>query len=114
MYIREATAPKVNNVTDMVLWYAGVDLPSRREFVAHTLTEEQVCEVLGADGLVYQTIEDLLETGYEMNPEIKAFDASCFDGIYVSGDIDEEYLSVLESKGRGGRTATKKHSMVTV
>lgn len=91
-----------------------MDLPSRREFVAHALTEQEVCEVLGADGLVYQTIEDLLETGYEMNPDIVSFDASCFDGKYVTGDIDEEYLALLENKGRGGRAAKTKVSKVTV
>jgi amidophosphoribosyltransferase len=40
----------------------------------------QVCEVLGADGLVYQEVEDLIEVGKELNPSIKEFDAACFTG----------------------------------
>lgn len=87
----------------------GVDMPNRREFVAHNLSEEQVCEVLGADGIIYQTVEDLLSTGFEMNPDIKRFDAACFNCEYVTGDIDEAYLDRLESAGRGkSRTTSGK------
>ena len=80
---------------------AGVDLPNRREFVAHNLSEQQVCDVLGADGLLYQSVEDLLATGRELNPEIEEVDASCFTQKYVTGDVDETYLNELELAGRG-------------
>lgn len=63
----------------------GVDMPNRKEFVADGLTEAEVCEVLRADGLVYQDLEDLLEVGYSQNPVITRFDAACFDGHYVTG-----------------------------
>lgn len=46
----------------------------------------QVCKVLGADGLIYQGVDDLIEVGKSMNPEVKTFDASCFDGHYVTGE----------------------------
>lgn len=78
-----------------------MDLPSRREFVAHNLTDQGVCEVLGADGLIYQSVEELLATGHELNPDIERFDASCFNGEYVAGGITEEYLTHLEQGGRG-------------
>eukprot|EP00951_Prasinocladus_malaysianus_P028328 scaffold257717_cov40-Prasinocladus_malaysianus.AAC.1 len=39
----------------------GVDMPSRREFAANGLTEEEVCKSLGADGLLYQTVDDLIK-----------------------------------------------------
>jgi hypothetical protein len=45
----------------------------------------QICEVLRADGLVYQDVDDLLEVGKALNPNIKTFDAACFDGHYVTG-----------------------------
>ena len=80
---------------------AGVDLPSRQEFVAHNLTDEGVCKVLGADGLIYQSVDELLETGHELNPDISRFDASCFNGDYVAGNICEDYLMDLEQGGRG-------------
>lgn len=46
----------------------------------------QICDVLRADGLVYQDVEDLLEVGMGLNPNIKKFDAACFDGHYVTGE----------------------------
>eukprot|EP01024_Parvocaulis_polyphysoides_P002217 TRINITY_DN10710_c0_g1_i1.p1 TRINITY_DN10710_c0_g1~~TRINITY_DN10710_c0_g1_i1.p1 ORF type:complete len:221 (-),score=41.43 TRINITY_DN10710_c0_g1_i1:333-995(-) len=79
----------------------GVDMPSRQEFVAHGLTVDEVCENLGADGLIYQTVEDLLAVGKYLNPTIKEFDASCFTCKYVTGDIDENYIMELEKTGRG-------------
>ena len=83
-------------------------MPSRKEFVAHERDEQGVCDLLGADGLIYQSVEDMLQAGRGMNPQIERFDASCFDGDYVCGDIDEEYLANLEAGGRGkGRAGVK-------
>lgn len=80
--------------------FYGVDMPSRKEFVANGLTQDEVCKVLQADGLVYQTVEDLLAAGHEMGQSsIKRFDASCFDGNYVTGDIDVAYLERMETLG---------------
>eukprot|EP00195_Chlamydomonas_chlamydogama_P011123 CAMPEP_0202893048 /NCGR_PEP_ID=MMETSP1392-20130828/2691_1 /ASSEMBLY_ACC=CAM_ASM_000868 /TAXON_ID=225041 /ORGANISM="Chlamydomonas chlamydogama, Strain SAG 11-48b" /LENGTH=566 /DNA_ID=CAMNT_0049577231 /DNA_START=215 /DNA_END=1915 /DNA_ORIENTATION=- len=78
----------------------GVDMPTRKEFVAHGLEVDQVCQVLGADGLIYQEVDDLFKVGHALNPNIETFDASCFTGSYVTGDIDDTYLAILE-KGRG-------------
>eukprot|EP00798_Chlamydomonas_sp_ICE-L_P021025 gene21025-27892_t len=87
----------------------GVDLPNKKEFVANGLTIDQICKVLGADGMIYQTVEDLIEVGHEMNPNIDMFDASCFTGKYVTGGIDEDYITNLENTGRGtGRTRSGK------
>ncbi|GLC38564.1 hypothetical protein PLESTB_001740000 [Pleodorina starrii] len=91
----------------------GVDMPSRKEFVANGLTIDQVCQVLRADGLIYQEVDDLITSGKELNPDIKDFDASCFTGSYVTGDIDEAYLHKLEMSGRGAnRRATQKVSLI--
>ena len=59
----------------------GVDMPTRREFVAFDLTEEEIRRVLGADGLLYQSLEDLLGVGRELNPSIRQFEDSCFSGV---------------------------------
>jgi len=79
----------------------GVDMPSRKELIASNMTVEEVCEVLGADGLIYQELDDLVKVAKSHNPKITKFDASCFDGDYVTGDIDTSYLNALENKGRG-------------
>jgi len=88
----------------------GVDMPSRQEFVAHGLTEDEICATLGADGLVYQSVEDLIGVGKELNPTIQNFDDSCFTGKYVTGDINEAYLRNLEESGRGSRNRIGKKS----
>lgn len=55
-------------------------MPTRREFVAYNKTEEEICAELGADGLLYQSVEDLISAANELNPDIKEFDTSCFTG----------------------------------
>jgi amidophosphoribosyltransferase len=75
----------------------GIDMPAARELIAHDHTEEEVQALIGADWLVYQELTDLIDCAKEGNPEIEQFDCSVFDGIYVTGDIDQEYLSRLET-----------------
>jgi amidophosphoribosyltransferase len=75
----------------------GIDMPSAREFVAYNRSEEEVARIIGADWLVYQTVEDLIACAVEGNPEITRYECSVFDGEYVTGDIDEAYLERLSS-----------------
>lgn len=58
----------------------GVDMPVRKEFVAYNKTEEEICRELGADALIYQSIEDVVAVGHDLNPSITEFDTSCFTG----------------------------------
>jgi amidophosphoribosyltransferase len=74
----------------------GIDMPSAKELIAHGRTDEEVQELIGADWLVYQDIQDLVDCALEGNSSIKKFDCSVFDGNYVTGDITPDYLSVLE------------------
>ncbi|MCW9000773.1 MAG: amidophosphoribosyltransferase, partial [Kangiellaceae bacterium] len=60
--------------------------------------EKEVEEIIGADKLIYQDLEDLVDTCREGNPKIKRFDTSVFDGKYITGDIDEAYLEALDNK----------------
>lgn len=73
----------------------GIDLPTPNEFVAYNRTEAQVAEFIGADMLIYQRIDDLVESAREGNPAIRRFECSVFDGNYVTGDIDDDYLNRL-------------------
>ena len=70
----------------------GIDMPSREEFVAHQRTDEEVAKIIGADWLVYQDIDDLKSSAREGNPAVEDFECSTFDGKYVTGDIDDDYL----------------------
>lgn len=58
----------------------GVDMPVRSEFVASDKTEDEICKELGADRLIYQSLEDLVAVGHDLNPDISEFDTSCFTG----------------------------------
>ena len=73
----------------------GINMPTRAELLAHGRTSDEISDVLGADHVVYQTVENLLESIVE-NTEIKDLEMSCFDGHYVTGGIDEDYFQWLE------------------
>ena len=73
----------------------GIDMPARDELVASERTDEEVAEIIGADWLVYQAIEDLEASARKGNPEVGRFECSVFNGCYVTGDIDEAYLTQI-------------------
>jgi amidophosphoribosyltransferase len=76
----------------------GIDMPAAAELIAHGRTEQEVCDWIGADGLVYQDLEDLIEAvGKKGKTAVQRFDTSVFNGEYVTGDITTEYLSRLEA-----------------
>jgi len=74
----------------------GIDMPSAQELIAHNRSCNEVAELIGADWLVYQDLEDLVDAVREGNPQITDFDCSVFDGRYVTGDINESYLGRIE------------------
>jgi amidophosphoribosyltransferase len=72
-------------------------MPTRSELVAYGRTHDEITKLIGADELIYQDVEDLKKAVRDINPAIENFDASCFDGHYVTGDITESYLDALEA-----------------
>ncbi|MGR5095290.1 amidophosphoribosyltransferase [Vibrio maritimus] len=75
----------------------GIDMPSANELIAHGRDNDAICKQIGADALIYQTIPDLIEAVGLGNPDVKLFEASVFNGEYVTGDIDQSYLDYLDS-----------------
>ncbi len=71
----------------------GVDMPSKKEFVAHELSVEEVAKVIGADMLFYQDMDDLLDAAKEGNPEITDFCYACMSGKYPTPEVTEELLN---------------------
>lgn len=84
----------------------GIDMPTRNELVAYGRSVDEVCHIIGADHLVYQDVADLKQAVSDISPALKNFEASCFDGIYITGDIDTNYLDNLETASQGGRQTT--------
>lgn len=74
----------------------GIDMPSAHEFVAHNRNVEQIAKELGVDWLIYQDIDDLV-AAVNKNSDVEGFDTSCFDGKYITGDIDESYLYYIDA-----------------
>jgi amidophosphoribosyltransferase len=74
----------------------GIDMPSPTEFVAHNRNVDQIAAELGVDKLIYQDLEDLVDA-VKYTDDIDGFDTSCFDGKYITGDIDESYLYYIDA-----------------
>lgn len=85
----------------------GIDMPAAEELIAHDRTVEEIQQKIGADWLVYQDLEDLVETAKEGNPDIHQFDCSVFNGEYITGDINADYLGRLAASrndsAKGGK-----------
>ncbi|MAV58713.1 MAG: amidophosphoribosyltransferase [Candidatus Marinimicrobia bacterium] len=73
----------------------GIDMPYVKELVAYKRTIDEIAEIIGADKLIYQSLEDLISAVKENNTKIDSFDSSCFDGSYVTGGVDSNYLKNL-------------------
>ena len=81
----------------------GIDMPTRTELVAHNRTVEEIRQVIGADALIYQDVEAMKQAVGKVNTKVEGFEASCFDGFYITGDIsDEEVTALNEGRERGG------------
>lgn len=87
----------------------GIDMPSKNELIAHNKSIEEISEAIGADKLIYQKLEDLIWSVKKGNDSIKEFDCSCFDGNYVTADIDKKYLQKIE-KARSNEEKEKNIS----
>ena len=76
----------------------GIDMPSPNELIAHGRELDDICEMIGADKLIYQSIDDLVEAVGQANPEVQRFETSVFNGEYITNDINQEYLEKLDAK----------------
>jgi amidophosphoribosyltransferase len=74
----------------------GVDMPSKKEFVANELNTDEICRAIGADRLFYQDTKDLLNAAKRGNPKITSFCYACMGGKYPTGDITKEMLEKAE------------------
>jgi amidophosphoribosyltransferase len=92
----------------------GIDMPTASELVAHGHTVDELQAMLGADKLIYQDLEDLIEAVRAGNPRITRFDTSVFTGEYVTQDISTEYLNQLELFRSDAAKAARQRASSTV
>jgi amidophosphoribosyltransferase len=93
----------------------GIDMPAAHELIASDRDTDQVCDVIGADRLFYQTLDDLIAACVEENPRITEYETSIFTGQYITGDVTPEYLARLEAmRNDGARTKGERRTTVEI
>lgn len=75
----------------------GIDMPSANELIGYGREVDEVCQLIKADGLIYQGLDDLISAVGRDNPQLKHFEASVFNGHYVTGDVSQDYLDRLDA-----------------
>ena len=85
----------------------GVDMASKREFIAANLTEHEIARALGVDHLIYLEREAMNEAARAGNPKIEKFCNACFTGEYPTGDVTLERLLAIEED----RTTNRKEKL---
>jgi len=88
----------------------GIDMPSVNELIGHNRDEKQIADVIGADWLIYQDLDDLIDAVRYVKGDVEVFDTSVFDGEYVTGDITQDYLNFLEQKRNDGARSEQQES----
>ncbi len=88
----------------------GIDMPSSNELVGHGRSEEEIARLIGADWLIYQDLKDLIAASREGNPSITEFECSVFTGEYVTGDVDQQYLSRIDAQRNDGAKSRRDGS----
>ncbi|MFP5506792.1 MAG: amidophosphoribosyltransferase [Gammaproteobacteria bacterium] len=76
----------------------GIDMPSREELVAHDRSVDEVAAEIGADRLIFQDLDDLISAVRKGNSKLGEFDCSVFNGEYVTGDVNGDYLDHLQNQ----------------
>ena len=76
----------------------GIDMPTPDELVAHDRTVEEIRQVIGCDALIYQDVASMKRAIGSLNPKLDGFDASCFDGVYVTGDITAQSIAAMNAQ----------------
>ena len=76
----------------------GIDMPTQEELIAHGRTAEEIRAYIGADALIYQDVDAMKRVVGQLNPQIKGFEASCFDGHYITGDVSIDDFAVMKAQ----------------
>ena len=93
----------------------GIDMPAKTELIASQRSVEEIQDIIGADRLIFQDLEDLKNAVRTSKvPDLTEFDSSVFDGIYVTGGIDQAYLQNLERKRNDSAKSTDGYIDVNI
>ncbi|MEN8214435.1 MAG: amidophosphoribosyltransferase [Pseudomonadota bacterium] len=88
----------------------GIDMPAASELIAHGRSDAEIAAYIGADGLIYQDIDDLINAVKKKGRStVSSFDTSVFNGEYVTGDVNQHYLDDLEAARNDGAKQQPGH-----
>jgi amidophosphoribosyltransferase len=73
----------------------GIDMPTASELIAHDRSYEQIEKLIGADALLYQDLDAMRGVIAKLNPGLEGFEASCFDGVYITGNVSVSEFSAI-------------------
>jgi amidophosphoribosyltransferase len=79
----------------------GIDMPTKDELVAHNRNNEEIRQIIGCDALIYQDVDAMKKAVGALNPRLNGFEASCFDGVYITGDVTSDDIVRLNEKRVG-------------
>ena len=91
----------------------GIDMPVACDLIAYGREVNEICQLIRADGLIFQDLSDLEAALRECNPEIKQFETSVFNGKYITGDINDDYLAFLNNLRNDDAKADREWSEAT-
>jgi amidophosphoribosyltransferase len=94
----------------------GIDMPTSAELVAHGRSIEEIREFIGADKLIYQDVAAMKRVVGALNPKLDGFEASCFDGVYIAGDLSADDVAAMAAgrKGEGDDDASADRGALTL
>jgi len=92
----------------------GIDMPTSSELVAHDRSVAQIRDIIGCDALIYQDVEGMKKAIGSLSTRISGFDASCFDGVYVTGDITDADIARLGASRAGGEEGMEDNSRLAL
>ena len=78
----------------------GIDMPTGEELIAHGRSVEEIRAFIGADALIYQDVDAMKRVVGSLNPALAGFEASCFDGRYITGDVSQADFAAMEAQRR--------------
>jgi len=76
----------------------GIDMPTKEELIAHNRSIEEIREFIGADALIYQDVDAMKRVVGALNPRLAGFEASCFDGHYITGDVSAADFDAMQAQ----------------
>ena len=92
----------------------GIDMPTKAELVAHGRSPEEIRQIIGCDALIYQDVEGMKQAVARLRADLDGFEASCFDGVYCTGDVDSEDAVRLKGQRVGGEEDDGLSSRLTL